>query len=310
MKLSVIVCTRNRAYAITRCLDSIAQALANAAPVEAEIVVVDNASEDGTQAAVNAWAETCSFPVRVLHEPRKGLAVARNCGFHGAQGEILAFTDDDCRMDLDYVKDLLRHFAGDTAPVLRGGRVELGDPADLPITVKTENTLRRWSRTIHSARYESLGKCIVGCNMAMRRSVVEQLGDFDWQFSTKAIPAGEDTDYVFRAYLAGVTIEYVPDMIVFHHHGRKSGDDGKKIMRNYMIGLGAIYAKHIFHDYNLCRPGYWDLRLAVKEFIRGTNDFMPEINFSYKDFAGYNLLGAIRYWIARSQAATGVAKRS
>ena len=105
----------------------------------------------------------------VVHEPCVGLALARNCALRAAAGEILAFTDDDCRIDLHYVQNLLRHFNEDSGPVLRGGRVELGDPTDLPITIITEQTLRRWNCTIHSARYENIGNCLSGCNMAMSR---------------------------------------------------------------------------------------------------------------------------------------------
>jgi len=297
MKLSVIICTYNRAYTVTRCLDSVKQALANAAPIEAEIIVVDNASSDDTSAAVSAWSETCSFPVRLLLEPLKGLALARNCALRAAQGEIFAFTDDDCRMDVNYVRDLLFHFEGDTSPILRGGRVELGDPTDLPITIITEQTLRRWSRSINSARYENLGNCLAGCNMTMSRSVVEKLGFFDWRFSTKSIPAGEDIEYVYRAYLAGITIEYVPDMTVFHHHGRKTPAEGNKLFRNYMIGVGALYAKHFFHDPNLCRQFYWDSKQATKEIMTGTNLFLKEVGFSQKNKIAYNLIGAFRYFL-------------
>jgi len=295
MKVSIIVCTFNRAYAITRCLDSIAQSLAAASPIDAEIVVVDNASTDGTSAAVTAWSDSCTFPVRLLNEPRKGLACARNCALRSAQGDILAFTDDDCRMDINYARDLLQHFEQDTTPVLRGGRVELGDPSDLPITIITAQTLRRWNRKINSARYENLGNCLAGCNMTMSRGVVEKLGDFDWKFSTKDIPAGEDADYVYRAYVAGITIEYVPDMVVFHHHGRKTPDEGNRLFRNYMIGIGALYAKHFFRDPNLCRQFYWDGKNAVKEVFTGRNHFWKEIGFFTKHKVAYNIMGAYKY---------------
>jgi hypothetical protein len=61
MKLSVIVATRNRAHAIAGCLDSIAVSLAKAAPLDAEIIVVDNGSQDATSRAV----EESAFPVRL-----------------------------------------------------------------------------------------------------------------------------------------------------------------------------------------------------------------------------------------------------
>jgi GT2 family glycosyltransferase len=56
---------------------------------------------------------------------------------------------------------------------------------------------------------------------------------FDERFGAGTnIPAGEDTDYIYRAYLADVTIEYVPDMAVFHHHGRKSVTQAINLFRN------------------------------------------------------------------------------
>jgi len=74
-----------------------------------------------------------------------------NVALRAAQGEILAFTDDDCRLSKDYVNDLLRHDAGDAEPVLRGGRIELGDPTDLPLTIRTTPDRIRWNRRENSA---------------------------------------------------------------------------------------------------------------------------------------------------------------
>ena len=77
MRVSIIVATRNPAHAITGFLDSIAATLAHAAPLDAEIVVVDNGSHDTTSAIVEQWASASPFPVRQLFEPRKGLSAAR-----------------------------------------------------------------------------------------------------------------------------------------------------------------------------------------------------------------------------------------
>jgi glycosyltransferase involved in cell wall biosynthesis len=297
MKLSVIVCTQNRAYAITGCLDSIAAALSNASPVDAEIVVVDNASEDDTSVVVKKWLESCAFPVQLVLEPRKGLAIARNCGIGAAQGELVVFTDDDCRLSNNYIIDALRYNAQDTELVLRGGRVELGDPTDLPLTIKTLPTLKRWQKQSNSLRDENLGNSLLGCNMIMRRSLIDQLGLFDeWLGAGSALPAAEDTDYIFRAYLANIIIEYVPDMAVSHYHGRKLIADGNKLFRNYMIGGGALYAKYIFKYPNFCRQFYWDMKHAIREIISGKNTFMPVYGFSYKDRIAYSALGAIRYF--------------
>ena len=124
MHVSVIVCTKNRVHAILSCLASIVVALSKASPVGAEIVVVDNASEDGTSAVVKKWASSCPFPIRVLLESKPGVSAARNCALRAAQGDLLVFTDDDCRLSHTYVADLLRYDAKDgPALVIRGGRI-------------------------------------------------------------------------------------------------------------------------------------------------------------------------------------------
>ncbi len=298
MKLSVIVCTRNRVHAIIPCLDSIAQSLAHAAPVDAEIVVVDNGSEDNTSAVVRKWADSCTFPVQLLREPRKGLSAARNCALRAAHGDLLAWTDDDCRLSTDFVTDLLRHDDADTDLVLRGGRVELGDPMDLPMSIKTDLNPMRWNRQI-SASHQAPKKCIIGCNMSMRRAVVERVGFFDEHLGAgTSIPGGEDIDYIFRTYFANILIEYVPDMVVSHHHGRKSISDGNNLFRNYMIGAGALHVKYFFKIPNLSREFYWDVKNSIREIVSDQNCFWPGINFSHKDKVTYSVLGALRYFSA------------
>ncbi len=302
MKLSVLIATRNRSNAIASCLSSIAAAFANAGPIEAQIVVVDNGSTDDTAAVLKAWVNAGGVPVKPLHEPRKGKSRALNRALQTAQGEILAFTDDDCRLSKEYVNHLLRHDAADTELVLRGGRIELGDPTDLPFTINTDPTLKRWQQTMNSARHERFRGRINGCNMTMRRALVERLGPFDEDFGPGSlIGAGEDTDYIYRAYLAGATLEYVPDMTVFHHHGRKTADDGKELFRGYMIAAGALYARYLFKHPDLCRPFYWECKNAIREIITGTNTFLPDIAFSNRDSVACSVRGAARYFFLRKK---------
>jgi GT2 family glycosyltransferase len=297
MKLSVIVATRNRAHAIAGSLDSIAASLANAAPLDAEIVVVDNGSRDATSKAVQQWATGCPFPTRLVVEPRPGLSVARNRALRIARGELLVFTDDDCRLSKEYVSELLRYDASDIEPVLRGGSVKLGDQADLPITIRTTTTRQRFNRHTDPARHDSIVGHISGCNMAMRRVLVEKLGPFDERFGAGSrLESSEDSDYLFRAYLAGFTLEYAPDMTVFHYHGRKQKPVGYKLYRGYSIGTGAIYAKYLFRQPKLCLPFCWDINKSIKEIVSGRNLFYPIIGFSFKHKVAYAVLGAVRYF--------------
>jgi GT2 family glycosyltransferase len=307
MKLSVIVSTRNRAHAIGSSLDSIAASVAHAAPLDAEIVVVDNGSTDNTAEIVKQWTSRSPFPVRLLFEPKPGLSRAHNRALRTAQGELFAFTDDDCRLSKDYVKDLLRHDAGDGDElVLRGGRIELGDPTDLPLTIKTTATPTRFNRQAPNfTTHDRIIGQISGCNMAMRRAVFERLGTFDERFGPGAvITSGSDADYVLRAYISGITIEYVPNMSVFHHHGRKQKLAGYKVMRGYAIGAGALYAKYVFKHPHLCRPFLWDVKAAIKEVLSGSNTYYPVVGFSFKHKVAYGLRGAVRYLLTREPASS------
>ncbi|MBV8216083.1 MAG: glycosyltransferase [Verrucomicrobia bacterium] len=298
MKVSVIVGTKNRAHIIAACLTSIAAAISKSAPGDGEIIVVDNGSTDNTTLVIQNWAATCPVPVHLLFQLSAGLSASRNYAMRVAQGDFFVFTDDDCRLSEDYIHDLLRHDAADTEPVLRGGRVELGDPTDLTLSIKTSPDLRRWCRRLRSAKQDNLGAAIMGCNMALRREVAERIGPFDERIGQgTTIPAVEDTDWIYQAYLAGVTVEYVPDMVVYHHHGRKLQSEGDKLFASYAIGNGALYAKYLFKDSDLCRSFVRDVERSIRQFISGQRNYFLIGNYGFylHVWLGNCVVGAIRY---------------
>jgi GT2 family glycosyltransferase len=150
---------------------------------------------------------------------------------------------------------------------------------------------------MNSARQSNLGDLLLGCNMTFDRSVFNRVGLFDERLGAGAeIPAGEDTDYIIRCYLAGVELIYDPELVVHHRHGRKTLEDGKALFVGYTIGSGALYAKHAFKDVNLLRPVYWDFKNLVGDMIRKKNSFAPEAGFSYLDKFYYYAVGAGRYF--------------
>jgi len=301
MRLSVIVSTRNRAYAVGACLDSIAAALVRAFPLDAEIIVVDNGSTDDTAHTLAARAAASPVPVRVLSEPRAGKARALNLAVRAARGDLLAFTDDDCKLHGEYVNDLLRHASGDSELVLRGGRIELGDPTDLPFAIDMRSTRMRWTFTANAAWHENVERSVTGCNMTMPRALVEQIGPFDENFGPGSrVGSADDTEYVFRAYLAGVKLEHVPDMTVFHYHGRKTRAAAYASMRRYMIGHGALNIKFGARYPVLWRQTYWDMKDVLKEILTRSNTFQADIGFSHRDKLTCMMRGALRYLFMRA----------
>jgi glycosyltransferase involved in cell wall biosynthesis len=296
VKLSLIVATRNRANCIVPCLDSIAHAFAQAAPLDAEIVVVDNASSDETPRLIESWAAASAVPIQSLYEPRAGHARAQNRALRAARGELLAFTDDDCRLHPEYINDLVHHDGEDRGLVLRCGRIELGDPSDLPLTINTSPLRVRWTRGTNSARRERIGDHLHGCNMTMRRALVESIGYFDESFGPGAyVGSGEDTDFIYRAYQAGAALEYVPDMIVFHHHGRKTAESGRRLLRSYTVANGALFARYLLKNRDVCHFFYRDLRNAAHRVLMGDNLRSEQTHFSNTDLLAYSAFGFIKY---------------
>jgi GT2 family glycosyltransferase len=266
VKLSVIVATKNRARAVAPCLDSIATALAKAAPLDAEIIIVDNGSTDNTLPLIKEWADTNNtVSVQALSEPCAGKARALNRGPCG-------------------------HPEANCWPSRT--------------MINTRPTPMRWSRALNSARHEAINGKINGCNMTMRRALLDRVGLFDEDFGPgSCVGSGDDTEFMYRVYVAGTPIDYVPDMTVFHHHGRKTCADGFKLWQRYTLGNGAHVVKYFSKHPDLCRPFLWDIKNAVREIATGTNTFLPEIGFSHRHRVLYSLRGALRYFFTRK---TGV----
>lgn len=284
--VSIIICTRNRAAALPRCLDSVQRALDVASRVTAEIVLVDNGSTDETQEVVRRWCEAHSAAVDVVVEQRAGLAIARNAGVARARGQILAFTDDDCELAADYLAGLAEAFARSTRPTMIGGRVELGDPADLPFTIKLDAEPATYPPDAHP------GGFLLGCNMAMSREAWDRIGAFDERFGAGApFKSAEDTDYIYRAHLAGVDVRYEPALVVRHFHGRRSQDELIKLHHGYNVGNGALFAKFALRSPRLLKHFYWDLRDAVGELVGGPI-FDPALGLTYRGKVKGNLAGA------------------
>ena len=112
------------------------------------------------------------------------------------------------------------------------------------------------------------------------------------------MPSGEDTEYIFRAYAAGLKIEYAPSIVVFHHHGRKTFVDARRLWQNYMVGSGGLYAKYLFRLPSLCGQVGWDSKGLIKEIWTRKNLFLPEYGFSYADKFRCYARGASLYLVA------------
>jgi len=288
-QVSFIVCTRDRLTVLEPCIDSIRAACQAHPAFAAELVVVDNGSRDGTAEYLSRIAATSDIALTAICEPRRGLATARNAGLAWARGRVLVFVDDDCRLERNYLTDLERHYASGEKWLIRGGRVEIGDARDLPFTIKRCEERERLTRAVHP------GGFVLGCNMTMHRDVAARIGPFDERFGAGgALRSAEDTDYLVRAMLAGMEVEYVPDMTIFHHHGRRDRKAVDRLHRDYHFGNGALCLKHIRHAPFLLRHFYWATRSAMRELAGGPR-FDHELRLSHWPIVLMNLAGAAKF---------------
>jgi glycosyltransferase involved in cell wall biosynthesis len=288
-QISLIVCTRNRAESLPVCLNSIEQAAVANRAVEVELLIVDNGSTDATAAVLLAWQKSTSVRCRVLPAEQRGLSHARNHGLEHATGKIIAFTDDDCTVAPDYLTQVERAYAADAGPTLRGGRVELGDPRDLPFTIKTDLAPQRFTGG-HP------GGFIHGCNLTMSRSALELVGRFDTRLGAgQPIGAAEDSDFVYRAHRSGVMVLYDPSIVVFHHHGRRDFAEVKLLQEVYNLGNGALYAKHGLRDWKLLFRICRDIRSGLWEYFGGP---LADNGLSHRKNLRGNLRGAMRFWLS------------
>jgi glycosyltransferase involved in cell wall biosynthesis len=268
--IALVLCTHNRAARLSCCLDSL-RAL-DFDPAAWELIVVNNGSTDDTDAIVTAFAASVPFRVTLAQAPTPGLGRARNAGVRLARAPLIAFTDDDCYVAADFLRQLVDVFRHTSFGYV-GGRVLLHDPEDAPLTIKEDIEPAEMPRdSIIAPGF------LHGANLAIRREVWMAIGGFDPFFGAGGYFSGDDVDFVTRASLAGWTGAYVPGPVVRHHHGRQSDASVRRLLTRYARGRGAYYTKGILDTRTrgrFTRRLYWSLRVAIID--RRLADFVHEI---------------------------------
>jgi glycosyltransferase involved in cell wall biosynthesis len=236
--------------------------------IDFELVIVDNGSSDTTRKMTEAFVAGAPFPARYIFEPRTGLSRARNTGIRAARGGILLFTDDDCYVRRDWVRQAVAAFGGDLRQMV-GGRVDLFNTAHFPITIKTDAE----PRTMTS--FVQLHGFVIGANMAMGRPVQEEIGDFDTCLGAGTLlRAAEDTEIVYRAFKSGIAVRYQPAIAVDHDHGRVTEEEARRLMFGYRMGDGALALKYFLRkDPDPMRLVYWEIISVNRAFWKGRSRF-------------------------------------
>jgi GT2 family glycosyltransferase/DNA-binding beta-propeller fold protein YncE len=203
-KVSVVVCAYNASDTLPDCLDS----LQRLDYPDFEVVVVDDGSKDRTGEIAHAYESDPRFRV-VDVRPNGGLSAARNVGLAHAQGEIVAYTDADVRVNPEWLTYLVQPFS--SPDVVGSGGPNLV-PSDDPWVAQC--VARAPGGPTHVMLDDRTSEHVPGCNMAFRRDALLAVGGFNPIF----LRAGDDVDLCWRLQARGWKIGFAPAALVWHHH--------------------------------------------------------------------------------------------
>jgi GT2 family glycosyltransferase len=235
LRISVVVATRNRDAHALACAQSI---LANQGFVE--LLVIDQSDGMGTQEALAAVTDP---RLRYVRTASRGVTNGRNLGIEMSDGDIVAFTDDDCRVAADWIPSLQKVFTDDPVAAVVCGRVRVPEHLlDQGFTESFEPQVREWQ-----GRYPPFGRDWgITANLALRREVVTRVGSFDPMLGAGApLRSGGEPDFLFRVLRAGLKVVNASEVLVDHLGVRKPGKESQQLMRGYGAGTGAAFYKHV-----------------------------------------------------------------
>ncbi len=217
--ISVVIPAYNEERLIGQCLDAFVRQRTHHA---FEVIVVDNASTDRTTQIARSYAPR--VPVRVIRESRKGRGQARKTGFENAQGNIIASTDADTIVPMNWIETIAKTFERNRGLVGITGTVRVLD-CD-PATNKMINTLQPAMMRVGAAvvHYQLLN----GFNFAVRAEAYRQSGGFD-----ASLAGMEDYDLARKIGKIGRTA-FVPSLTVTF--------SGRRFKQGFMKGI-FDYAK-------------------------------------------------------------------
>jgi len=219
MKLSIIICSYNRASYIEAAFDSLYN---QSSGLESfETIIVDNNSTDNTSDVFKNWrASHTNGSFTYLTETKQGASFARNTGAAQAKGQWLCFMDDDAIANKDYVENIINHIETKPEAVGFGGRII---PKYIPSEPKwmsyyVSSLVGNFDYAPTACAFEN-GKYPIESNMIVKKAVYDSIGGFNTNLpgvvGTIRI-GGEGKELFYKIIALGHTIYYDPSICVQH----------------------------------------------------------------------------------------------
>jgi cellulose synthase/poly-beta-1,6-N-acetylglucosamine synthase-like glycosyltransferase len=199
--ISVIIPAYNATKTLPACLEALQRQTIGAQRYE--VIVVDDGSTDGSADVAR------HFGVRLIRQPHRGAAAARNAGVAAARGSIVLFTDADCSPAPDWIEQMIRPLMNPLVDGVKGA-----------YRTRQRSLIARFTQLEYEDRYDRTAAretidFVDTYAAAYRRDVLLAAGGFDEGFPGAAV---EDADLSYRLAAQGHRLIFNPHAIVYHHH--------------------------------------------------------------------------------------------
>jgi len=211
-----------------------------------EVVVLGQGGARMRTALEAATHDAAGGDARVRYVPllTRGLSRARNAALGEARGQVIAFLDDDCEADREWLAVIGAAFAADPSLGLVGGAVVPAGRIGLLSSCPTLTPAEAVYDPAQAPQRPPAGWDWIGANFAIRADVAARVGTWDAELGAgSTFPAGEDTDYKLRMEALGIRMLSTPRSIVIHSSGSRTAGAALRSQRNYQLGNGALAAK-------------------------------------------------------------------
>lgn len=249
MKVNVVICTHNRSDMLA---DTLSSWLDMSKPmpacgVEVELIVIDNASTDDTPDVVSACEDA------IYHfESTPGLSHARNAGIAKADGELVAFVDDDIYFEKSWLLEVLAAFESHPEIDCLGGQsiphFETNAPDWFGADAAKFYGSTSSGQEAHRMEYPEHP---FGVNMVFRKKVFQEVGGFDPDLGRigQSLLSNEEKDFFYRAKLEGCVVQYWPSAIIHHRIPAERVSRSWLLERSYWQGISDVVFDRI-----VCQP--------------------------------------------------------
>ena len=248
--------------------------LANTRYPNCEIIVVDNASTDGTGDYLRQVAARNPHVRVIFNERNAGFAAANNAGLAAATGDVLVLLNNDTIVPPHWLGRLLPHLAERPVGLLGPVTNRICNEAEIDAPYQTYGEFLHFAQKrseSHKGRRSEIRMTAMFC-LAMRREVFAKLGPLDEQFEVGMF---EDDDYAMRARAAGWQVACAEDAFVHHFSEASfgvlapSGDYAKLFdanRRRFEAKWGIVWEPHARRE----KAEYRDLTERIRELVSRT----------------------------------------